>query len=197
MKRLVACLVGSTCLLGLAAAGAAQAQPAATSGTPDLICRTTPGYLVVARNLPDEIGVELYARRLASPAEAGLCVFAPREGDILRLGEPGKPFVVEGMNGRFLALTELAGMSGKLHVYDLAQGKAVVSEPLTEANETASTGNRVGFTIRVGTGTPKTCRQFAEFKKQGGSGEIGLPASVDLTTGHLTRGTKTVCTYAQ
>ncbi|GLS45938.1 hypothetical protein [Methylobacterium brachythecii] len=183
-------------LMSLAAIGTAHAQPATVTGTAALSCRTTPDFMVVARNLPDEIGVELYGRRRASSGETMPCAFAPKEGD-LRLGAPEKPYVVEGMNGRFLAVTELVGMAGTLHVYDLSTGKAVVSEPLTEANQTKTAGNRVSFTIRSEAGTAKTCRGLAGFKKQGGSGEIGVPSSVDLATGTLTRGTKAVCTYAQ
>lgn len=188
------CLV--SCFVILAAATAARAQPATINGTPDLVCRTTPGFVVVARNLPDEIGVEFYARPRVSPDEVVPCAFSPKAGD-LRLGEPGKPYTIEGMNGRFVVATELVGMAGTIHVYDLSTNKAVVSEPLTQENQTKTSGSQVKFTILSGVGTVKTCRRFAEFKKQGGSGEIGVPARVDLATGTLTRSDKIVCTYAQ
>ncbi|MCJ2034917.1 hypothetical protein [Methylobacterium sp. J-068] len=190
MKRVI------VALMSLAAIGPARAQPATVSGTAALSCRTTPDFVVVARNLPDEFGMELHARRRAGPDEAMPCAFAPKDGEF-RLGGPEKPYVVEGMNGRFLAVTELIGVAGTLHVYDLSTGKAVVSEPLTEANQTKTAGNRVSFTARSGPGTAKTCPGLAAFKKQGGSGEIGVPSSVDLATGALTRNAKTVCTYAQ
>lgn len=180
----------------LAMVGAARAQQATRTETAALYCLTTPGFLVVARNLPDEVGVEFHGRALAGRTEATPCEFAPKAGD-LRLGGPEKPYTIEGMDGRYLAVTELIGLAGTLHVYDLSSGKAVVSEPLTEANVTKTVGGRVTFTIRSGTGTAKTCQRLAEFTKQGGSGEIGVPASVDLRTGTLSRSTRTVCTYAQ
>lgn len=184
------------CLLVLASLGAARAQPARIDAVKDVTCRTTPGFVVVARPLSDEIGFELYARARARPDEAVPCTFAPGPED-LRLGGPDRPYEIQGMNGRFLAVTELAGMAGTLKVFDLSTGKAVVSEPLTEANQTQVSGDRISFTIRSGPATAKTCRSLAAFRKDGGSGEIGVPATVDLATGALDRGPKTVCTYAQ
>lgn len=82
-------------------------------------------------------------------------------------------------------------------IFDLARRTRVLNERLTEASDTKVEGERVTFTLRKGAATVRECRDLATFKKQGGSGEIGVPASFDLATGTLSRGTTTVCTYAQ
>lgn len=173
----------------LAGSVAASAQPAA--GT--VSCHAGGDFVVVAREKTDEAGSEFLVRR--APARPGPCTFKPEAGDY-RIGG-AEPYHFLGLGRHHLVLTASTGPAADLVIFDLAARKRVLSQRMTETSEPKLEGDTVSFTLRVGPGDPKSCKDWARFKKDGGSGEIGAPATFDLASGKMARGAGTVCTYAQ
>jgi hypothetical protein len=179
----------ATLLIFIAALSSAQAQSAPK-------CHAGTSYFVIEDEADNDFGGQKFlVKAKASPDAKIPCVYKVDKGDY-EFDVSGDAFYFLGLQGRFLVLDAGTASMRSLIVHDLIARKNVF-ETTTSGENTQVSEQGVTFWMLTDEGTPKNCKKYKEYAKQGLGAAIETRSTFDFASLEARKSNQTHCIATQ
>lgn len=162
----------------LIAGGAALVALACPAAAQEFGCQTTAGFAVNAIEQTEDVGTS-FAVRIVKPGAKPVCPKGTKDADFV-VGEAGEPLWLEALASHYLVMTRSTGPQGQIVIYDLATRNNVRD---VLGNDVAVDATGATYWEEIDDATPRTCKEFAEYKKDGFGAVIAAETRFDFATG--------------
>ncbi len=187
MKRWLG--TGSGLAALLACASVAQADNAAK-------CHASTSHVVVEDEADGDFGGRKFLVKTKAGPDANIpCAYKPAKGDYeIDVSEDAYYFL--GLQGHFLVLDGGTGPIRSLTIHDLKM-RMRIFDATTSGEDMQVSEQGVTFWMQAEDGTPKNCKKYKEYAKEGLGAVIEVRSTFDFASSELRKSNQTRCIATQ